>query len=299
MGGNGINGKYPSNGVANTPPTGGTQTGGGTTSTLPTSGGTGTNGSFGLGGNGNSDWGSAGGGGYYGGGGGGWTGYSVDSGAGGSSFISGRTGCDAISSTSTNGAITHTGQAVHYSGLKFVNTVMRAGNEVMPTQDGSSTRTGNAGNGYAKITWVGQQPGPEVKDNVYLEDFNSWANYTTTATTASVANGILTLKSSSADPMVFMNQVTSFNPAEYRYIEVKYRTSSSAGSMEFFMIENPSNQTYAISQPLVCNGQWNILTIDLWSNSSVKGRNPITGWRWDWCSANNATMEVDYIMIKK
>ena len=89
-------------------------------------------------------------------------------------------------------------------------------------------------------------------------------------------NGIVTLKSTSVDPMIHMNNVTSFNPKEYRYIEVKYKTTSS-GNMEFFMIENPSSQTYAISQPVVADGQWHILTIDLWSNASVKERNPITG----------------------
>lgn len=146
-GGNGINAKYPSAGVPNVPPTGATQTTGGATSTLSASGGVGVAGTFGIGGNGNSSWGSGGGGGYYGGAGGGYTSNSVDSGAGGSSFISGHPGCNAV-----NSAGTHTGGNAHYLGYVFGATQMLAGNEQMPTPTTNTTAIGNTGNGYAKIT---------------------------------------------------------------------------------------------------------------------------------------------------
>lgn len=94
------------------------------------------------------------GGGYYGG----FVGTCISGGAvgsGGSSFISGYEGCNAISSNSTSTNIIHTGQAVHYSGKYFVNGVMKAGNEEMPDYyDG--TMTGNSGNGCAKITYIGK-----------------------------------------------------------------------------------------------------------------------------------------------
>ena len=96
-----------------------------------------------------------GGGGYYGG-----CSYHGDrisgiddySGGGGSSFISGHSGCNAINQNSTSTKITHTGQPNHYSGYVFTNTVMKAGNEVMPSPTGG-TETGHSGNGYCKITW--------------------------------------------------------------------------------------------------------------------------------------------------
>ena len=94
---------------------------------------------------------AGGGGGYYGGGGG----YYCAPGGGGSSFISGYEGCDAITKSSTKDNITHTGQSVHYSGMKFINGVMKAGNESMPDYNGS-TMTGNRSNGYARITYVEQ-----------------------------------------------------------------------------------------------------------------------------------------------
>ena len=93
------------------------------------------------------------GGGYYGG----YATVNVDGGrglrgAGGSSFISGHSGCNAISSSSTSSNIIHTGQPNHYSGNVFTNTVMKAGNETMPSPTGG-TETGHRGNGYCKITW--------------------------------------------------------------------------------------------------------------------------------------------------
>ena len=98
--------------------------------------------------------GGGGGGGYYGG----TTilkessGNSSDAGSGGSGFISGHAGCNAINQNSTSTKITHTGQPNHYSGYVFTNTVMKAGNESMPSPTGG-TETGHSGNGYCKITW--------------------------------------------------------------------------------------------------------------------------------------------------
>ena len=85
---------------------------------------------------------------------------------GGSSFISGHDGCDAIHVDSTVDNILHTGQSIHYSNYQFTNTVMIDGtgckwtNQLtnscsgMPTHDGSSTMMGNSGDGYAKITLI-------------------------------------------------------------------------------------------------------------------------------------------------
>ena len=96
--------------------------------------------------------------GYYGGAGGSHlSGSCAAGGGGGSSFISGHNGCDAISGESTETNIVHTGQSVHYSGYKFSNTVMKAGNEEMPNQDKTGTMIGNTNNGYALIQYLGNQ----------------------------------------------------------------------------------------------------------------------------------------------
>ena len=127
--------------------TGGTQTSGGYWSGFMYSNSAtkvGFNGSFGLGGYTdfgsytNVDSGPFGSGGYYGSAGREWYGAA----GGGSSFISGHPGCDAITENSTEKNIIHTGQPIHYSGVFFGDTVMRAGNESMPEVRESSNRNG-------------------------------------------------------------------------------------------------------------------------------------------------------------
>lgn len=90
---------------------------------------------------------SGGGGGYYAGCAGGHVGAS-----GGSSFISGYSGCDAISESSTEQAIVHTGQPNHYSGLVFTDTQMIDGANVMPSPNGG-TEIGHSGDGACIISW--------------------------------------------------------------------------------------------------------------------------------------------------
>ena len=106
-------------------------------------------GKFGFAGyvNGTSDYGGMGGGGYYGGTSVKHTGAS----GGGSSFISGHEGCDAIFENSTEENISHSHQPNHYSGLVFFDTIMKGGNEMMPQPLGGKL-IGYEGNGVAKIT---------------------------------------------------------------------------------------------------------------------------------------------------
>ena len=116
------------------------------TSAYPVAGGSQTGGgAFGAGGSGSGS-------GYYGGyRGGAQAANYVSSGSGGSSFISGHSGCNAITSITDR---THTGQPNHYSGMIFSNTVMTAGNASMPNPDGG-TQTGHGSSGVAVITFLG------------------------------------------------------------------------------------------------------------------------------------------------
>ena len=99
---------------------------------------------------------SGGGGGYYGGN-ASWdateSNSSYANASGGSSFISGYSGCDAIAESSTEDNIIHTGQPNHYSGKVFTNPIMIAGNASMPKPKGG-TETGHSGEGYAIISWI-------------------------------------------------------------------------------------------------------------------------------------------------
>jgi len=157
----------------------GSQTAGGTSGVAIGSGTAtsyrGTSGGFGYAGNGGrgvySGYAGGGGGGYYGGSGGvggyqgGW------GGGGGSSFISGHAGCIAIKSetdqTSKVTTYSKIEDSYHYSEKIFTNTIMIDGMGYkwttkketkidMPTHDLTSTMTGNTGNGYARITYIGE-----------------------------------------------------------------------------------------------------------------------------------------------
>ncbi len=70
------------------------------------------------------------------------------SGSGGSSFISGYNGCDAMDQSGV-----HTGQPNHYSGIVFKDMLMIDGKSYMPGSDGIEEK-GHSGNGYAEISKV-------------------------------------------------------------------------------------------------------------------------------------------------
>ena len=77
------------------------------------------------------DWGGSGGGGYYGG-----SSYNYSfAGSGGSSFISGHKGCNAVNESE---GIQHANSPNHYSGFVFTETEMIGGNKTMPLPFSSS-----------------------------------------------------------------------------------------------------------------------------------------------------------------
>ena len=147
------------------PSSGGTQTSGGYNTRASGASVSDTYGSFGMAPQetDTSCCGAGGGGGYYGGGGGCGT-----SAGGGSSFISGYSGCNAIAEASTESNVVHTNQPNHYSGKVFTNGVMRdgkgctwasgsaAGCGAKQVQPNGTNATGHSGNGYARITYLGQ-----------------------------------------------------------------------------------------------------------------------------------------------
>ena len=92
--------------------------------------------------------------GYYAGGKGNHGDCTVGVGATGSCFISGYSGCDAIKESSTENAIAHTGQPIHYSRLFFTDTKMIDGQSPMPSPFGGTDEIGHSGDGACIITQV-------------------------------------------------------------------------------------------------------------------------------------------------
>ena len=70
-------------------------------------------------------------------------------GGGGSSFVSGCTGCRAVLESGAIGT-----SNIHYSGKVFKQIEMISGNAVMPNPRGTVKITGNEGNGFARITII-------------------------------------------------------------------------------------------------------------------------------------------------
>ena len=84
------------------------------------------------------DFGGFGGGGYYSGA----SYHGMGNGGGGSSFISGYPGCNAISESSTDfNNIIHTGQNTHFSGYVFFDMSMKSGNVTKYTSSGKAIIT--------------------------------------------------------------------------------------------------------------------------------------------------------------
>lgn len=73
-----------------------------------------------------------------------------EAGAGGSSFISGYEGCNAIDKSSTENNIIHTGKSEHYSGKIFKNGKILDGNSNKVIKRKSE-------NGYAIITYLNSE----------------------------------------------------------------------------------------------------------------------------------------------
>ena len=90
--------------------------------------------------------------GYYSGGVGNHGTGTVGVGATGSCFISGHPGCDAIKESSTENAIAHTGQPIHYSRLFFTDTEMIDGQSPMPSPFGGPDEIGHSGDGACIVT---------------------------------------------------------------------------------------------------------------------------------------------------
>jgi len=130
-------------------------------------------GGFGYGGNRVGGNGGGGGGGWYGGGGATSSSTTVHSGGGGgggSSYISGHEGCIAITSAGSPKVQTYSklSDSISHTGYTFVNTQMIDGagypwttvksgaTSGMPSPTGILTQTGQAGDGYAIIHYLGE-----------------------------------------------------------------------------------------------------------------------------------------------
>ncbi len=129
-----------------------------------------------------------------------------------------------------------------------------------------------------------------------------WINlpYSVENTTVnSLSGGIMSVTSTGIDPMIHMENIGSFNAATYRYMQIRYRvTSGNAGSVEIYYSKTGGSdlsEGQVVRSSLVSDGNWNILNVDMSTSANWNGT--ITGWRYDWCSQNGVTMQLDFISL--
>lgn len=100
-----------------------------------------------------------------------------------------------------------------------------------------------------------------------------------------------------SNPRIYMREVTKFNLEQHRYIEVKYK-GSNLSKMAFYMVEEPTDETYLIEEQLIGDEKWHTVIFDLWKNAEIKKLEEITSWCFDWeQSTQGAAMQIDYIRV--
>lgn len=139
-------------------------------------------------------------------------------------------------------------------------------------------------------------------DDAYVQLWNAQP-FGTPNTTVNSVNGILNVTSTSNDPMIDMSALGSFDPAIYRYINIRYRVlSGTAGNTEIFFYNTA--HAFAVGGEtgfgaLNSDGNWNILSIDMHQDPDYLTGGNITGWRYDWATANGVNMEIDFITLSE
>lgn len=161
----------------------------------------------------------------------------------------------------------------------------------------SQTLTASGGTTVASDVVVWQEGACNI---AYEQNWTSMP-FTTPNTTVNSVNGILTVTSTSIDPMIDMTGLGSYNPATYRYINIRYRvTAGTAGNTEIFFYNTAHPGAIGGETgfgSLISDGAWHILTIDMHQDPDYLTGGNITGWRYDWATASGVTMQLDFISL--
>lgn len=126
--------------------------------------------------------------------------------------------------------------------------------------------------------------------------------YTKANTTVnSNSSGILNVTSTSADPMLFMFGLGSFDPSVYTHINFRYRvTSGDAGLVQIFYLNGTltsASGTQYKEVNLVSDNEWHTASVDMSTHALWTSDGDITGWRFDYATASGVTMDIDFITL--
>jgi hypothetical protein len=137
-------------------------------------------------------------------------------------------------------------------------------------------------------------------NNVYTQLWNNQP-FTITNTSANTSYGILNVTALANDPSIIMDALGSFDPATYKYINIRYRGNVSSGELFFHNTAHPTaHPNNLVSTALVNDGEWHIAAIDLSANPNyIPANGNITGWRYNWANLAGASMEIDFIQLSE
>ncbi|MDA8686845.1 LamG domain-containing protein, partial [Robiginitalea sp.] len=126
--------------------------------------------------------------------------------------------------------------------------------------------------------------------------------YTTADTSLnSISTGVLSVTSTSADPMIDMFNLGSFDPNTFTHINFRYRVTSGVAEMAQIFFLNGSMTVASDTQyknvSLVSDNAWHTASIDMSSHARWTADGDITGWRYDYTTASGVTMEIDFITL--
>jgi uncharacterized protein YneR len=162
---------------------------------------------------------------------------------------------------------------------------------------GSTILTSNGGSVGAGIEDVWYQGA--CATDIYTNEWPTQPFATSNTTVNSLNNGVLTVTSTSNDPMIHMENVGSFAAATYPWIQFRYRVvSGTPGQVEIYYSKNGGadlSESQVVRENLIADGQWRIANVNMASSANWNGT--ITGWRLDYCQNSGVQMEIDYIIL--
>lgn len=134
----------------------------------------------------------------------------------------------------------------------------------------------------------------------------AYSKANTTAKTVGPNGTIAELYATNGDPYINFNNIGSYNPNTYRYIDIRFLVTGGpqiTNAVQIYFYNNLYN--YATENQVVmqwfegpADGVWRTLSVDMWQHVNWKNGGNITGWRYDWTVVAGTTMQVEYIRLR-
>lgn len=138
-------------------------------------------------------------------------------------------------------------------------------------------------------------------DEAFHQGWDTQPYTTLTTTVNSNLGGILNVTTTDTDPQISMFNLGSFNPIVYKYINFRYRVvSGTAGAAQLFFLNSTdviATGSKYLAKTLVSDNQWHTVSVDMSTHALWTSGGGITGIRYDYATANNVTMELDFIEL--